>query len=200
MVIQIETKTQITTGAMWVGAFGRIVTAIGNTPPISLDNKASSDINLIGYNLQLAATTVLVDTESVLTLNKVGNIIQAGGLSAEVAGYILPFSDSNAQQTVFNIGNEGQALGTVLSFMYSLERITKLANLYNAFGGLLQTIGINMLVIAGFLPSTSLKRQQFNSIGSWIQAIGAIIQAIAQTISESDLSKFQTVNSVVYYK
>ncbi|OCA86677.1 hypothetical protein F7984_10040 [Pradoshia sp. D12] len=199
-MIQIETKTQITTGAMWVGAFGRIVTAIGNTPPISLDNKASSDINLIGYNLQLAATTVLVDTESVLTLNKVGNIIQAGGLSAEVAGYILPFSDSNAQQTVFNIGNEGQALGTVLSFMYSLERITKLANLYNAFGGLLQTIGINMLVIAGFLPSTSLKRQQFNSIGSWIQAIGAIIQAIAQTISESDLSKFQTVNSVVYYK
>lgn len=199
-MIRIDNNTQLTTGAMWAGAVGRIVTAVGNTPPISLNNKVASDINLIGYTIQLAATAVLVDTEEALSLNKVGNIIQSGGLSAEVAGYVLPFSDPNAQQTIFNIGNEGQALGTGLSFVYSLNSNPTVVNLYNSFGALLQTIGINMLVIAGYLPSTSSLRQQLNSIGSWIQAIGAIIQAIAQTISESDLSKFQTVNSVVYYK
>ena len=193
-MIHIDNNTQITTSAMWVGAIGRIVTAIGNTPPISLNNKVSSDINLVGYNLQLAGTAVLVDAERSFSLNKAGNMIQAGGLSAEVAGYILPFSDPNAQQTLFNIGNEGQALGTSMSFIYSLERVTTLTNLYNAFGGLLQTIGINMLVIGGFLPSNSLKRQLFNSIGSWIQAIGAIIQAIAQTMSDSDQSKYQYIN------
>ncbi|MGM9923532.1 MAG: DUF6944 family repetitive protein [Bacillus sp. (in: firmicutes)] len=168
--------------AQWIEAGGTVLSAIGNTPIDFLSASFLYDINLIGDFLQVGATSVQIDAEDSLTFNSLGNITQVIGNTEEIAGYILFVNDQTEQNLLVNQGNAIQAVGVALSLTFFLEQQNNLVNMYNIYSNLLQIIGLGMQSLSSISTLSTDQSQTLNVIGNWIQAIGAILAAIAQTL------------------
>lgn len=178
---QFSNNTKMTI-AQWVEAGGTILSAVGNTPIPFLSTDFLYDINLVGDILQVGATSVQLDAEQLITYNYLGNATQVIGNSEEIAGYILLRDDPAKRKILINQGNGIQAAGMALSLTFYLGHKHTLVNIYNIYANLIQIIGLSIQILASNTSLSSEQSTTLNVIGNWLQAIGAILAALAQTL------------------
>ncbi|MGM9927847.1 MAG: DUF6944 family repetitive protein [Bacillus sp. (in: firmicutes)] len=175
-------KKQIIEGATWLDAVGTTLSAIGNTPFTFLETDTLKRIDLVGDSLQATASAIMADAEENYNLFKIGNMIDASGNVIEIAGNNLPFANPISNQFLQAEGNGLQTFGTGLTFIYcyenAIETEFELSALYGIYGSLIQTIGLAMQTIAALLPEDHETGKRLNTVGCWVQAIGAILEAI----------------------
>lgn len=179
-------KIQIIKFGTWLDAVGTTLSAIGNTPFSFISTNRLKEIDLTGDILQATASSIMADAEENFNLFKIGNMIDASGNVIEIAGNNLPFTNKKSNQFLQAEGNGLQTFGTGLSFIYcyenALESEFELSALYGIYGSLIQTIGLAMQTIAALLPEDHEIGQRLNTVGCWVQAIGAILEAIGVSL------------------
>ncbi|MGM9927844.1 MAG: DUF6944 family repetitive protein [Bacillus sp. (in: firmicutes)] len=175
-------RTEVTTVAMWVEVVGTIISALGNTPSLTfISTELANNLNLVGDTIQVSGTTIQIEDETNLTLNKIGNIIQDGGNIEEIAGYLIPMDLTKLRTLIQTQGNAIQLLGILLSFIFTKIHPT-LSSVEEAYGTMIQIIGLGMQTLSGGFPSSSEFGQNLNTTGNWVQVVGAILQALGQTL------------------
>ncbi|WP_054703879.1 hypothetical protein [Bacillus sp. JCM 19041] len=178
-------STKSFTGA-WIQAIGTIVAAVGDTPSETRPEEATDSLGLWGNVLQATGNGLLADTNEPGSLNQAGNAIQATGNSIIVGALVLPI-DEDLEQTLTIKGNLFQAAGGAVSFSEDLKEDISIAALYAFYGDLLQVIGNSMQALAGILDfEVDGHEERLNAVGSWIQAIGAVLSALSETKSLDD--------------
>ncbi len=162
----------------WEQAIGTVLSAVGNTPSIALTSEVKENLDLIGNVMQATGNALLVEHFSLEELKSLGNEIQAIGNATEVVSLHLPVSVSSKK--LLNIqGDILQALGGSINFAEELHKELTIEVIYSAFGNLLQVIGNSLQALS---TQNTTKAGELNAIGNWIQATGAIMTAVAETI------------------
>jgi hypothetical protein len=179
--------------------------AVGSTPSLNEDTQES--LNLWGNVLQGTGNALIADAQEGLTLEKLGNEVQAIGNTTVVAGILLNISEENKLKLDIN-GNLLQAIGGGVALPEDLLEEPSTVRTLNITGNVLQIIGNSLQALGG---AEELKRIQEKKkekekedrfkgyrenneanqgsssneslaiSGSWIQAVGSVISAIAQT-------------------
>ncbi|PFG04805.1 hypothetical protein [Bacillus sp. es.034] len=175
---------QKATFGAWVAAIGTVIAAIGSTPIKRIPRETLRSFNLVGNELQATGNALEADAIEEFSLTKVGNEIQAIGNVTVIAGIVIDFNTIIKQE--LNIkGNLLQALGGASALADSFDEEHTLEELYSIYGNLLQVIGNSLQAISGILTLNNKDSGNLNVVGSWIQAIGAIISALVQTKESS---------------
>lgn len=170
----------------WLSMIGTIEAAIGSTPFKRLGKDVSFDLRLTGNVLQASGSALSADGQGTISLEKLGDEIQAVGNSTVVSGLLLDWGDEKEQRIIIT-GNWLQALGSFVGLADEFEDNTPSGRAYNIIGNLLQGIGNSMQAAGGI---EQLKQNQANSffsigvVGSWIQATGSVISLIGQIKEE----------------
>lgn len=193
----------------WVQAIGTVLSAVANTPTLVSDEDSATNLDVVGNVLQGTGNAVIADGEEAFTLDQIGSAIQAIGNSTVIAGLIGDFSEETKEILVID-GNFIQALGGGVSAADITENSP--AEGINIVGNLMQTLGNSLQALAGIIDlkndnqNLSMENQESGNIGyrsegnsegqldsqtiqvlgSWIQAIGAILTLIAQLISNEE--------------
>lgn len=167
----------------WEQALGTLLSAISSTPKAQLNERIRTGLSLIGNAMQATGNALMADSERTITLNKIGNQIQAIGNSTVILGLII--QANTRTKTELNIkGNLLQALGSGISFAEIIQNKKRQPlsseELLNLYGSLLQMIGNSLQAISGRIKLQGQNGQTLNFVGSWIQAVGAFLQALAQ--------------------
>ncbi|GGH75821.1 hypothetical protein JOD43_000448 [Pullulanibacillus pueri] len=170
----------------WVQALGTTLSAIGSTPSLKIKQKILADLNLWGNVMQATGNALLAESEQKLDLDKIGNEVQAFGNSTVIASILLDIQREYKLELDIK-GNLLQALGSGMSFTDVLEHEPSIPDLYSLYGNLLQAIGNSLQALAGINKLQVGEGEHINTIGSWIQAIGAILTAKAQSMGSDVL-------------
>ncbi|MDQ1002373.1 hypothetical protein QFZ28_002773 [Neobacillus niacini] len=193
----METQLKELFGA-WIQAIGTVTAAIGSTP--SLNENTQQSLNLWGNVLQGTGNALIADAEEELTLGKLGNEVQAIGNTTVVAGILLNNSEENKLKLDIN-GNLLQAVGGGIALPEDLIDEPSTIRTLNITGNVLQIIGNSLQAFGGAEELKSIREnedrfkgyresneskqvtssQTLAINGSWIQAVGSVISAIAQT-------------------
>ncbi|MFB1051291.1 hypothetical protein [Paraliobacillus sp. JSM ZJ581] len=174
----------------WVQAIGTVLSALGNTPNISISSEIKKDFDLIGNTLQATGNAIQVKEFTLEDLYSIGNEIQAIGNTTVVASFLLP-ADQMTKERLDTKGNLLQALGGTVSFSENLKEKNSLDVLYNGIGNVLQVIGNSLQALSS---QSKTNATLINTLGSWIQAIGAVMTAIGGSmgndifVSPNDIS------------
>ncbi|MGB7999492.1 MAG: hypothetical protein WCF60_05255 [Anaerobacillus sp.] len=164
----------------WIQAIGTILAAIGSTPIKEINSSILDSLNLIGNVMQGTGNALIADTIDPPSLDKLGNQIQAIGNSTVVTGILIDFDDK-VKQLLDIDGNWLQALGGGVSLADALGGEPSASALYSIYGNFLQAVGNSLQAISGIKELNHEEATNINVLGSWIQAIGAVISAIGQT-------------------
>ncbi|WP_208590913.1 DUF6944 family repetitive protein [Gracilibacillus suaedae] len=176
--MSILVKQQNSLLGAWEQALGTVLSAVGNTPSIALTSEVKENLDLIGNVMQATGNALQVEQFSLKDINSIANEIQAVGNVTEVASLHLPVSVK--KKRLLNIqGNLLQALGGSIAFTEEWHKELTIEVIYSGVGNLLQAIGNSLQSIAN---QNTPKAEELNAIGNWIQATGAIMTAIAETI------------------
>ncbi|MFB3167066.1 hypothetical protein P5G62_008070 [Neobacillus sp. 179-C4.2 HS] len=182
----------------WIQAIGTVTAAVGSTP--SLNEDTQENLNLWGNVLQGTGNALIADAQEGFTLEKLGNEVQAIGNTTVVAGILLNISEENKLKLDIN-GNLLQAVGGGIALPEDLLDEPSTIRTLNIAGNVLQIVGNSMQALAGAeeLKSIRENKDKFKGYrenneskqdssseelaisGSWIQAVGSVISAIAQT-------------------
>lgn len=164
----------------WINAAGTIISALASTPPIIEDSAAHNEWNLIGNVLQATGNAVEADVIEHFSLTKLKNEIQAVGNVTVIIGILIIFNKDDGVKLVIS-GNWIQALGASLAFVDELQSEHNVQRVLKINGYMLQAIGNSLQAIGGIygLRNKEHEGKYLNMTGSWIQATGAIITAIA---------------------
>ncbi len=155
----------------WIVVVGTIITAIASTPSKIFTEQTLTNFNLIGNVLEAGGTAIAAKGEEGL-LNIVGDQIQAIGNIAVIAGIL-----NNNEQSGELLQKQGdllQIVGMGMTIQTS-GQLTLLETIENT-GNIIQLIGN---VIQVFANTDTEEGTVMNAIGGWIQAIGAVITALA---------------------
>lgn len=155
----------------WIAAVGTIISAIGSTPSTFFSQQTLEDFNVIGNILQAGGSAIGVETEEAL-LDVVGGQLSAIGNLAVVAGILSENEQSG--QLLEKQGTLLQVVGVGIT-INTEGKLTLLQTIANT-GNIIQFIGNVIQVFAD--PNTS-EGELLNSVGAWIQAVGAVITALA---------------------
>ncbi|GAE31647.1 DUF6944 family repetitive protein [Halalkalibacter hemicellulosilyticus] len=138
--------------------------------------------------MQGTGNALIADSIDEQTLNKIGNQIQAIGNSTVIVGLIIHF-DHDTTNKVLNIqGNLLQALGSTLALPELFHETKSYSTLVSINGTLLQTIGNALQAIAGGIELNTGDEDNLDFVGSWIQAIGSVLQVLVATKSSQTTS------------
>ncbi|WP_058307677.1 DUF6944 family repetitive protein [Gracilibacillus massiliensis] len=162
----------------WVVAIGTVISALANTPSFSITPSAKNDLKIIGNSLQATGNAIQVERLTSVQLENIANEIQAIGNTTVISSLILPF-DKQIKNTLNTKGNLLQALGGGISFSEDWNKERTINVLYSGIGNLLQVIGNSMQALS---TQSKKSEMEWNTIGNWIQATGALMTAIAVTI------------------
>lgn len=164
---------------VWEQALGTLPPAIGSIPSIQFNQTVQNGLSFVGNTMQATGNALIADTEQGVTLAKLGDQIQSIGNTIEVSSL---FTKKQALQTELHIkGDLLQSFGSAISLPDLLIIENKSStDLLNICATILQTIG-NYLQALAVKIGTNEKGTIINFAGSWIQAVGAFIQAFAQT-------------------
>jgi hypothetical protein len=182
----------------WIQAVGTVTAAVGSTPSLNEDTQES--LNLWGNVLQGTGNALIADAQEGFTLEKLGNEVQAIGNTTVVAGILLNISEENKLKLDIS-GNLLQAVGGGIALPEDLLDEPSTIRTLNIAGNVLQIVGNSMQALAGAeeLKSIRENKDKFKGYrenneskqdssseelaisGSWIQAVGSVISAIAQT-------------------
>ena len=161
----------------WVQATGTTVSAVGNTPSVSSDKELLSNLALWGNVLQATGNALIADSIEKPSLSKIGNQVQSIGNLTIIVKFLIVVNEEI--QNELNIkGNLLQAVGGGASLADALNEEITMESFYDIYGNLLQVIGNSMQAISGINKSKGADDELINTIGSWIQAIGANISAL----------------------
>ncbi|GKU83500.1 DUF6944 family repetitive protein [Niallia sp. NCCP-28] len=174
----------------FLSAIGTIEAAIGNTPFEKLGTDVRFNLRLIGNALQASGSALSADGQGSISLEKLGDEIQAVGNSTVIGGLLLDLGDKKDQKLIIT-GTWLQALGSLVGLADEFEDSTESGRAYNIIGNLLQGIGNSMQAVGGIeqLKQTIPKASTFFSVGvvgSWIQATGSVISLIGQIKEERE--------------
>ncbi|WP_406686305.1 DUF6944 family repetitive protein [Rossellomorea vietnamensis] len=175
---------QKATFGAWVAATGTVIAAIGSTPIKRIPRETLNSFNLIGNELQATGSALSADAIKEFTLTKVGNGLQAIGNVIVIAGIVRGYNDIIEQELIIK-GNLVQALGASTALADSFNEEHTVEELFSIYGNLLKAIGNSLQAIAVILELNDRDSGNLYAIGSWIQAIGAIISALAQSKKSS---------------
>ncbi|REJ08438.1 DUF6944 family repetitive protein [Halobacillus trueperi] len=169
----------------WIVAAGTVASAIN----ASINANTGDDdegLNLIGNTLQATGNGVVAsDSGSILSAS--GNIIQAAGNSTIIYSILADLERRDDLNLVIK-GNLLQALGGLIGFSETYEAAPTLAYAYKLNGELLEVIGNSIQAIAAGRELEGIDARYFSALGSWIQALGAIIVALTITKQERRLA------------
>lgn len=165
----------------WIVAAGTIASALNAS--INANTGADDEsLNLIGNTLQATGNGVVAnDSDSILAAS--GNIIQAAGNSTIIYS-ILSDLDRQTDLNLVIKGNLLQALGGLIGFSQTYENSPTLTNAYKLNGELLEVAGNSIQAFAARREWHGMDASHFSALGSWVQAVGAIIVALAITKQE----------------
>ncbi|PKG25362.1 DUF6944 family repetitive protein [Niallia nealsonii] len=171
-----------------LSVIGTIEAAIGSTPFKKINKDVSFDLRLTGNALQASGSALSADGQGSISLEKLGDEIQAVGNSTVIGGLLLDLGDKKDQRLIIT-GNWLQALGSLVGLADEFEDSTESGRAYNIIGNLLQGIGNSMQAVGGVeqLKQTIPKKPTFVSVGvvgSWIQATGSVISLMGQIKEE----------------
>ncbi|MGO5014559.1 DUF6944 family repetitive protein [Niallia sp. Sow4_A1] len=171
-----------------INTLGTIQAAIGSTPSFHLSKETNYQLRLVGNVLQGTGSALSAGGQGTISLEKLGDEIQAIGNSTVVTGLILYLlSNTQTEQKLIITGNWIQALGSFVGLTDEFFDHTAAGRIENIIGGLLQGIGNSLQAIGGTEQLKGLSSQQnLGTIGSWIQATGAVLSLIGQVKEELD--------------
>jgi hypothetical protein len=190
----MDNETKAIFGA-WIATIGTIMSAVGSTPSNRLSEEIRSALNLWGNVLQGTGNGLMADAEEGVSINKIGNEIQAIGNSTVIAGMVIDFKEKTKQRLTIT-GNWMQALGGAAAFGEGLDgHSDNKAKVLGLLGNLLQTIGNSLQALGGIseLNENSEKSNEQDSealdfSGSWIQAVGSVLSLLA-VVMEADFNE-----------
>jgi hypothetical protein len=174
----------------WIQAFGTVISAIGSTPSSVITSELQFDLNLWGNVLQATGNALVADALETISLEKIGEKVQAFGNTTVIAGMLIELNEIKNQLLIIK-GNWLQALGGGIADEIE-SRVTP-EQMLGIMGNLLQVFGNSLQAIGGIyeLENNNEKKDRNNKdgqllevLGSWIQAIGSVISAISQTKEE----------------
>jgi hypothetical protein len=183
----------------WIQAIGTVIAAVGSSPSLESDTKAS--LNLWGNALQGTGNALIADAEEGFSLGKLGNEVQAIGNTTVIAGILFPVKEETKQKLDIN-GNFLQAVGGGIALPDDLLDEPSTIRTLNIAGNVFQIIGNSLQALGGIeeLKSNRENKDKYKGYresnesqelsysesfainGSWIQAVGSVISAIAQTM------------------
>ncbi|MGG3574172.1 hypothetical protein ABES25_02130 [Bacillus gobiensis] len=173
----------------WIQAIGTVLSAIGSTPLQGVDEEFLNNLNLWGNVLQATGNALMADAQETISLEKIGNEIQAIGNTTVIAGMVIEF-DEDTKQVLIIKGNFLQALGGGVSLSDELDGRKTLDEVFGIIGNILQIIGNSLQAWGGIYELKEEDGQSLEVNGSWIQAVGAVLSAIGQTKEDSkEISK-----------
>ena len=155
----------------WIEAVGTILSAIGSTPSTIFTEQTLTDFNVIGNILQAGGSAIEVESEDSL-LDRVGDELQAIGNLTVVAGILN--KNEQTSELLQTQGNLLQVVGGGIS-LNTQGRLTLLESIANT-GDIIQLIGNAIQV---FADSDTKEGVVMGAVGAWIQAVGAVITALA---------------------
>ena len=155
----------------WIAAVGTIISAIGSTPSTFFSQQTLTDFNIIGNILQAGGSAIVVETEDAV-LDVVGGQLSAIGNLVVVAGILSENEQSG--QLLQKQGTLLQVVGVGITINTEGE-LTLLQTIANT-GNIIQLIGN---VIEVFADTDTREGEVMNAVGAWIQALGAVITALA---------------------
>jgi hypothetical protein len=184
----------------WIQAIGTVIAAIGSTPTTVLSSDYRENLDLWGNALQGTGNALIADAQETFSLNKLGNEVQAIGNSTVIAGMVIDFKEETKQKVIIN-GNWLQALGGGIALPEDLEAEVSTIRTLSISGNVLQIVGNTLQAIGGIneLKSDTDNLESYKEFnkrnkenkdsdenvleinGSWIQAVGSVISAIATT-------------------
>ncbi|MBN6888981.1 uncharacterized protein DUF6944 [Cytobacillus horneckiae] len=171
-----------------LSVIGTVEAAIGSTPFQQLSKETKFNLSLQGNVLQAAGASLSADGQGSLSLELIGDEIQAIGNSTVVVGLLIQFNDIVNQKLIIT-GNWLQALGSFVGLTDEFFDSTPSGRALNIAGGLLQGIGNSMQALGGTdqLYNNNDEYGQFLGVsGSWIQAIGSVLSLIGQIKEETE--------------
>ncbi|MCT2534843.1 hypothetical protein NC661_04110 [Aquibacillus koreensis] len=176
----MEKESNVILGT-WMEAIGTIVAAVGSTPYKNISKELLNDLNLVGNVMQGTGNAIMADSIDNQTLNKIGAEIQAIGNTTIVAKYLIDFPRTTELELVIK-GNLIQALGAGVSTSTTdWKHKPSIQDIYITYGNILQVIGNTLQAISTGTELRGGEAQTLNVVGSWIQAIGAVMAAIGQS-------------------
>ncbi len=169
-----------------INTIGTIQAAIGSTPSFHLSKETNYQLRLVGNVLQGTGSALSADGQGTISLEMLGDEIQAIGNSTVVTGLILyKLSKIPTEQKLIITGSWIQALGSFVGLTDEFFDHTADGRVENIIGGLLQGIGNSLQAVGGTEQLKGISSQQnLGTIGSWIQATGAVLSLIGQVKEE----------------
>ncbi|CAI9388283.1 hypothetical protein BACSP_02274 [Bacillus sp. T2.9-1] len=169
-----------------INTIGTIQAAIGSTPSFHLSKETHYQLRLVGNVLQGTGSALSADGQGTISLEMLGDEIQAIGNSTVVTGLILyKLSKIPTEQKLIITGSWIQALGSFVGLTDEFFDHTADGRIENIIGGLLQGIGNSLQAVGGTEQLKGISSQQnLGTIGSWIQATGAVLSLIGQIKEE----------------
>ncbi|GEN52922.1 DUF6944 family repetitive protein [Halobacillus faecis] len=165
----------------WIIAAGTVASAVNASINVYTGDD-DEGLNLIGNTLQATGNGVVAnDLESILSAS--GNVIQAAGNSTIIYSILADLERRDDLNLVIK-GNLLQALGGLIAFSETYGTDAPLTNAYKLKGELLEVVGNSIQAVAAGRELEGIEAGHFSALGSWIQAIGAII--VALTITKQD--------------
>jgi hypothetical protein len=182
----------------WIQAIGTVTAAVGSTP--SLNEDLQNSLHLWGNALQGTGNALIADAQEGFSLGKLGDEVESIGNTIVIAGLLLNYNEEIKLKLEIN-GNMLQMVGGGIALAEDLaDEPSTIRTLYIA-GNVLQIIGNALQVKVGIeeLKSNAEKEERFKGYkenneykeithsqsqainGSWIQVVGSVISAIAQT-------------------
>lgn len=170
-----------------LSTIGTIESAVGSTPFKSMSKNTSFNLRLQGNVLQATGSGLQADGQGTISLELLGDEIQAIGNSAVIVGLLIKINNVVDQKLIIT-GNWLQALGSLVGLTDEFEDHTPSGRSLNIVGGLLQGIGNSLQAIGGIEQLGDENNQEaiaIGVIGSWMQAVGSVLSLIGQIKEET---------------
>lgn len=153
-----------------------------------MSRETNYQLRLFGNILQGTGSALQADGQGTISLEKLGDEIQAIGNSTVITGLLLyKWSNTPTEQKLIITGNWLQALGSFVGLTDEFFDHTANGRIENIIGGLLQGIGNSLQALRGteqLHGISNLNQQNIGVLGNWIQAIGSAISLIGQVKEE----------------
>lgn len=164
----------------WGHAAGTVVDAISNTPRLKISKMLKTELSLLGHIMQAIGNALVADSiKNPESLAKIGNSIQSIG-NLTVATGLLIKSNKETEIELGIIGYSLQAYGNLLAAYSETDGDFEKINI-ETIGSILQAIGNSLQALSGMLEINCKDGEYASFIGSWIQASGAVLEALVLT-------------------
>lgn len=162
----------------WMDALGNTLSAIASTERIDLAKELLTRLDVYGEVLQATGGALSADAIEEWNAERVGNGIQSIGNLTTLYGITMPISED--EELLYNVqGNMIQALGAAFTIVALEVPLKTRADRIGFYGLILGIMGNSMEVLASIQELQEVEGQPLNEIGSWTQALGALLSAIA---------------------